>query len=99
MKKDWQQQAQLQEQQPMRSLSQDLSTTITITIIISIIPVVHTRMDIIITGVTDIVVDIITTMMDIDTIMGIDTRQEEDLTDTSLAIDATAKPYLLHSII
>ena len=83
MKKDWQQQEQLRERQLMRSRSHDLSTTITITTTISIIPVVHTKTGIIIMEITDIVVDIITTMMDIDTIMGIDMRQEEGTTGTS----------------
>ena len=67
----------------MRFPSQDLSTTITITTIISIIPVVHIETGITITGVIDIMVDITITMMDIDTIMGIDTRQEEGTTGTS----------------
>jgi hypothetical protein len=80
MSKDWQQQEPLQEQLHMPFHNQDQSTiTITITTI-NTIPVVRIKMVTIITTGTDTVGDIITTMMDTDTIRGTDMKQDEGIT-------------------
>lgn len=84
MRKDWQRQEPLQEQQHMPFHNQDqsiITTTITTT---NTIPVVRIKMVTIITTGTDTRVGIITTMMDIDTIREIDMKQDEGITDIRL---------------